>query len=87
MHLYTPSLHQKLSKASMKNIILISKLLAFTIPLWLIGAFFGLDLPLSALLNALKGAFLPAFAIGLFLTLFQEWALKKGGITKDEAAK
>jgi hypothetical protein len=67
----------------MKNIMFISKLLAFTIPLWLIGAFFGLDLPLNTLLNALKVTFLPAFAIGLFLTWFQGWALKKGGITKE----
>lgn len=67
----------------MKATMFIAKTLGYAIPICLIGAFFGLDIPFSTLLNALKITILPALLVGVLLVLFQNWALKKGGVAKE----
>ncbi len=62
----------------------ISGLIAYSSIILFISSYFDLDLPLETLLEKLKSKLLMSFLFGAALIFFQNWALKKGGISTKE---
>ncbi|WP_373552610.1 hypothetical protein [Haliscomenobacter sp.] len=60
----------------MKNLLFVSKVLGYAIPLTFIVAYFSFDIPVKTLLTTLMYKFLFMAPASVLMVVFQKWALK-----------